>query len=421
VGRHESPAPKARAFDILADFLAGVSADTTSAQTLAHAASAVAQAIGVEPTPAGPIVAYCLDAADSDGTALWCRCDGANRFEWRTAPRAAETPESAPASPQAVVELLSGSGDLKDWLDASDCEHQGLLFAGRWIGGVFVPSQRATPTPQQWAQSPYSTLLGAMGLALGIVQGQERARRLNEGLSHASRVLSEASQALSEAQTAGLIGQMAAGAAHELNNPLAVISGRAQLMRSRAKTPDEKKVWTTIVEQAQRISDILTELMSIASPPPPEPQVVAPRALLDHACKAFDEMRPSTAPAPKIEIAVGDAAPAAFVDPSQMEWAIGELIANAFTAGGDGVRVRLSAEDSGDEELLVTIEDDGPGMDDSTLERAFTPFFSSQPAGRRRGLGLTRVRRWVEINRGSVHVTSRPGAGTQVRLRLPTE
>ncbi len=69
--------------------------------------------------------------------------------------------------------------------------------------------------------------------------------------------------------------------------------------------------------------------------------------------------------------------------------------------------------------VLVVVSDDGCGMDEPTLDRAFTPFFSSQKAGRRRGMGLPRVRRIVESNGGRVKIRSRAGAGTSVTVALP--
>ncbi len=73
------------------------------------------------------------------------------------------------------------------------------------------------------------------------------------------------------------------------------------------------------------------------------------------------------------------------------------------------------------DDVVITVADDGPGMDDKTLSRAFTPFYSDQPAGRRRGLGLARVRRWVENNSGSVRLESKIGSGTRAIIRVPGE
>jgi signal transduction histidine kinase len=69
--------------------------------------------------------------------------------------------------------------------------------------------------------------------------------------------------------------------------------------------------------------------------------------------------------------------------------------------------------------VVVTVSDDGCGMDEETVKRAFDPFFSSKRAGRRRGMGLAKALRWVEASGGSIRLESRPGAGTRAILLLP--
>ena len=97
-----------------------------------------------------------------------------------------------------------------------------------------------------------------------------------------------------------------------------------------------------------------------------------------------------------------------------------ELIANAATVAPAGSAVTLTAEmPEINGPVLVTVADNGPGMDEQTLAQAFTPFFSQQKAGRRRGLGLPRVKRHLENNGGRIWIDSRPGEGTTVYVQLP--
>jgi signal transduction histidine kinase len=69
--------------------------------------------------------------------------------------------------------------------------------------------------------------------------------------------------------------------------------------------------------------------------------------------------------------------------------------------------------------VVVTVTDNGPGMDEHTARRAFDPFFSSKSAGRRRGLGLAKALRWIEASAGSIRLESRPGQGTRAIILLP--
>ncbi|MBN1491376.1 MAG: HDOD domain-containing protein, partial [Phycisphaerae bacterium] len=132
----------------------------------------------------------------------------------------------------------------------------GLLIAGEMDAGA------------RWAQE--SAELGAMVTAirlwLGTVESQYDAQRLNEELSDINRRLQQAQGEAARTRSLSMIAEMAAGAAHELNNPLAVISGRAQMLQS--SPPDEatERIARVLAEQAQRCSHIVAELMQFAKP-----------------------------------------------------------------------------------------------------------------------------------------------------------
>ena len=110
--------------------------------------------------------------------------------------------------------------------------------------------------------------------------------------------------------------------------------------------------------------------------------------------------------------------PQVWADRDQIVSAVIELIANAANASPSGSPVTLTAR-TDDGTVLISIADRGCGMDERTLSQAFTPFFSSQKAGRRRGLGLPRVKRHVEINGGRLWIQTQVGQGTTVYVRLP--
>jgi len=93
---------------------------------------------------------------------------------------------------------------------------------------------------------------------------------------------------------------------------------------------------------------------------------------------------------------------------------------NAANAARGPTAIHLSARaDETHHAVLLLVRDDGPGMDEATQARAFTPFFSRQEAGRRRGLGLARAQRYVENNGGRIRIDSSPGAGTTAIVELP--
>ena len=107
------------------------------------------------------------------------------------------------------------------------------------------------------------------------------------------------------------------------------------------------------------------------------------------------------------------------IDGRQWSRAIAAVLENAVQATPpDGGCVRISAAIDGDQ-IQLTIEDDGVGMDEASLARAFDPFFSGQAAGRRRGMGLTVAQRLVELDGGTLALESEPGRGTRATLHMP--
>src|SRR4029079_7578297 len=122
------------------------------------------------------------------------------------------------------------------------------------------------------------------------------------------------------------VGEMAAGAAHEMNNPLAVISGRSQLLASQLTDPKEKAAAHLIFEQSHRLTNIITELMDFAKPEPPKP---AETDLADLIERALHEAKMAADPADRsIEVTLGDV-PRVIVDADQVRAALLELLDNA--------------------------------------------------------------------------------------------
>jgi signal transduction histidine kinase len=263
-----------------------------------------------------------------------------------------------------------------------------------------------------------TAIAGGWSLALRTAQIREEARTLAEQLASANRRLQTAQVELLRSRTMTTVGEMAAGAAHEMNNPLAVISGRSQLLAATVADPKHKAMAHLVYEQAQRLSDIITELMAFAKPVPPKPVEcdladLVGRAL--HEAKSNDELADR-----RVEVTCGDV-PNVVVDPEQVGAAIAEVIGNAIQASDPrtGHVTVHAAHDPYSARVVMTVADNGCGMDEQTLKRAFDPFFSSRPAGRRRGMGLAKALRWVESSGGGMRLESRPGQGTRTTFLLP--
>ena len=414
----ERLAGKASALALLRDFGGSLGPDVTVSEVVACVADVTAEAFGRTPSPIEPVVAYSI--SDGQGRIVAAAANAAEGAGVRTFARgdglSARADAPAGASGRELLDVIVAEPDeFIEWADVSACSHVPLLCGRRWVGGVLAPAQ------DRDGDEAFDALAGVLAPALAMVQGAERDRDLSEQLAGKSRALAATQEALAEAKTLAAVGEMAAGAAHELNTPLAVVSGRAQLMREKARTDKQRQTWALMAEQAQRISDIISELMDFASPPAPAAAPFDVGELLREVAEAFSGSDHPQAKAVDVDITVGDATPPVHADRAQIRGVLLELMANAANAAAETpMRIRLACRP---EEIrnavLVTVEDDGAGMDEATADRVFTPFFSRQQAGRRRGLGLSRAKRCVESNGGRVWIKTRPGEGTTVFVRLP--
>jgi signal transduction histidine kinase len=218
-----------------------------------------------------------------------------------------------------------------------------------------------------------------------------------------------------------LIADVAAGAAHEINNPLTVISGRAQLMRESSDDPQARAAWDAIATQAHRISNTISELMEFASPAPPRAEPIDPADLLEGVIAHAAGRNLPNEPGPRFDKKVEPATPAIWADRAQLQVILHELVDNATIACTAGGYVKLSARADRHDGVLLSVEDDGCGMDAETLAAAITPFYSSRQAGRGKGLGLARAWRYAVNNHGQLWIDSTRWQGTSVYLRLPTQ
>jgi putative nucleotidyltransferase with HDIG domain len=301
-------------------------------------------------------------------------------------------------------------GDQRFWicLNAEETCVGGVIW-----GAPTGESQRLGSQAQE-----LTAIAGGWALALRTAQIRDESRAIAEQLAEANRRLQSAQSEILHSKMMTSIGEMAAGAAHEMNNPLAVISGRSQLLSAQLTDPKHKAMAHLIYDQSHRLSEIITELMDFAKPVPPRPEETD---VADLISRALHDAKQHTDPADRtIELTMGDVPPV-MVDPKQVAAAMTEVMDNALSAtdASSGHITIHAAFDPYSSRVAVTISDNGCGMDEGTLKRAFDPFFSSKPAGRRRGLGLPKALRWVESSGGSMRIESRPEQGTRTLILLP--
>ncbi len=294
-----------------------------------------------------------------------------------------------------------------------------LVREQRWIGGALFSADGATIARLRVDAAEIEALSAAVGLAIAQAQAQTAAITLSDELAEANRRLAASQNELLRTKTLETVVAMAAGAAHELNNPLAVISARAQMARESCDDAELRDTLNTIIEQSHVCSDMVTELMEFAQPRAAAPEKVDLLELLE--ALRTELVSTGLLEGSALGLEVPSDTPSVWFDPEQLSRMFRELIENSIEATEPSSR-RLTVKamaDLTEESLVVVVTDNGHGMTPEVRSRALDPFFSHRPAGRGRGLGLARVHRWLRDNGGGIRIESEPGKGTNIELRLP--
>jgi putative nucleotidyltransferase with HDIG domain len=224
---------------------------------------------------------------------------------------------------------------------------------------------------------------------------------------------------LMQAERLAAVGQLAAGAAHEINNPLAIISARAQLLQFREEDEKKQKELNLICSQIERISKILSNLMDFARPVPPSLQETDVHSILDRVLEFV------TSGFKKYKISITRNYDPDLnrikADPAQLEQVFLNLCINAQHAMEEkGGTLSVSTSLSPDREFArISIEDQGVGISRENLEKVFDPFFTTKEQGKGTGLGLSTSYGIISNHLGEIDIDSEPGRGTKIKISLP--
>lgn len=250
----------------------------------------------------------------------------------------------------------------------------------------------------------------------------EQSKRVGEELASANHAMTALRNELTSKESLVQLGRLAAGAAHEMNNPLSVILGRSQQLFERVGTKRERDISLAISDSAQQLSDLISSLRMIADPPKTQMQAGDPVLLVREAIEIARHRCHTQGIRARVHFKTDNS----FIDPVTMDipllaQAIAEPIINAIQSE-PGELVTVSIEpDPAFARLSIRISDQGRGFSEDSIRHAFDPFYSELPAGRRSGLGLSRARGLVELHRGEIELGNRPGGqGGLVIVHLPT-
>ncbi len=220
---------------------------------------------------------------------------------------------------------------------------------------------------------------------------------------------------MSRAEHFATLGELAAGLAHEIRNPLAGIAGVIEIV-SRDLPPGSaaRSVIKDAKEEAVQINRILTDLLETARPKPPQFQLKDLGGTAEHAVM-FARQQAITKNI-RVELDKGEEIPPVDHDPNQLNQVLLNLLLNAIQAMDKAGTIYVSLRRDKDA-ALITVADQGKGIAPEVLPNIFRPFFTTKGHGT--GLGLSLARRIVESHGGTINVRSEVGKGTQFTLRLP--
>ena len=209
-----------------------------------------------------------------------------------------------------------------------------------------------------------------------------------------------------------VVGEMASVVGHDLRNPLSAVSNALFLLRHSLDdqvTGDQERYFQLAWREIDKADAIVEHLSAYVRPGEPE---IAPVDLGVLVAEVL-EVAP---PGPGVDVTINVAPVTLLADRGQLAQVLTNLVSNAYDAVGESGALRVSATVDGDA-VLIEVEDDGPGIERSMVERVFEPFYTTKYRGT--GLGLAIVRRLVEGHGGSVGVDLEAPQGTRFSIRLP--
>jgi len=226
--------------------------------------------------------------------------------------------------------------------------------------------------------------------------------------------LKEIEEELKRTDRLAAVGRLAAAMAHEIRNPLASISGSVQLLRENVQAQtDEQRLMTIVVNEADRLNELLTNFLSFARPKPPEKELTDVSLLIDEliillsADSRFRDIKLIKDFPQEVEMSL---------DSQQIRQALWDLAVNAAEAleGVGQIIFKLKQN----QKSAIIIEDNGPGIDPELKKNIFEPFFSTKDKGT--GLGLASVYAVVEAHHGTISVERGSQGGARFELSFPS-
>lgn len=212
------------------------------------------------------------------------------------------------------------------------------------------------------------------------------------------------------------IGNLAAGVAHEVRNPLSSIKGYATYFKSHFAEDDENRaIAEVLINEADRLNRVITELLEIARPSDIKPKEVDVRSIIETAVRLIqaDSNRKTKT---EISTKFDDGLETIFVDPDRFVQVLVNIYLNSIQAMPEGglLQTKVSSENGF---VVIAVTDTGCGMSREIREQIFNPYFTTKNSGT--GLGMAVVQKIIEAHNGDITVSSEEGKGTVITIHIP--
>lgn len=261
----------------------------------------------------------------------------------------------------------------------------------------------------------------SLGLSIGLIASHERrlgrqSREAAASLERANRELRESGEQLRRAERLSALGEIAAGLAHEIRNPLAGVKGAVEIVSSRAAAGTPEAEFSAIAtRELGRLEGLVQEFLDYARPRAPQ---LRPADLPDILRRVVNLLAPQADRAGVMLRLLGteEAVAGLRIDPEQIQQVFVNIVLNAVQASPRGAEVTVNHGAQGSR-YVIEVADRGAGIPAEARARIFEPFFTTKERGT--GLGLAISQRIVAGHGGEIHVSPREGGGTSVEIVLP--
>ena len=288
-----------------------------------------------------------------------------------------------------------GGGGLFEHLVQSECRNSTLE------GTLAIPGRTAVPVRVNSTRVISEDFHGTSLVA--VFEDLTAQKAMEEELRRADRLRS--------------LGELSAGVAHEIRNPLTGIATTAQVLKEQlAGEPEKTRYLTVILDEIKRLDDIIRNLLNFARPAHPAPREVTLNALVMEALDLLGEKAAESGVSIKFENRVPD--DACFIDGDQIKQVVLNIALNGIQASGAGGEMMICTANSADP-AFVRIEfiDSGKGIPDEIAEKLYNPFFTTRAEGT--GLGLAITRKIVDSHGGKIFHLNEEGKGARFVVEMP--